>query len=71
LEVDKRCGGIRKGLDSLIRNDLPALHHHGTGLAGWEEKNGFDTCYDDEMDGEPKCLSGKTGPSSIEPVGFN
>jgi hypothetical protein len=36
-----------------------------------EEKNGFDTYCDDEMDGEPKCLAERMGPSRSELDGFN
>jgi hypothetical protein len=62
---------MRKGL-GFVDSKITCLHQHGTGpAAGWEEKNGFDACCDDEMDGEPQCLPERTGPSRSDPDGFN
>jgi hypothetical protein len=74
--VDKRCGGKRKGLDLLIPNDLHALNPSVVkGLSGLgascEENNGFDNRGSDEMDGEPRFLSERTGSSGSEAGAFN
>jgi len=71
--VDKRCGGIKKKRDSLIPEwpACPAPVWYGACPAGWEEKNGFDTCCDDEMDRDPKYLSERMGPSRSKPDEFS
>jgi hypothetical protein len=43
----------------------------GPNLPQAGKKNGFDTCSDDEMDGDPVCLSDGGRPSWNKPGEFN